>query len=36
MSIADGIRAGIEACVEARRTDEPKKMMEAFIARKRG
>jgi len=35
MSITDGILAGIRACVEARSTDEPKRMMEAFLARKR-
>ena len=32
MSITDGIWAGIRACVEARSTDEPRRMMEAFIA----
>ena len=35
LSLEDGIRAGIEACVEARSTDEPQRMMAAFIARKR-
>lgn len=35
MSVADGIEAGIRACVAARATDEPRRMMEAFIARKR-
>lgn len=35
MSLRDGIWAGIRACVEARSTDEPKRMMEAFLARKR-
>lgn len=35
MSISDGIAQGIRACVEARSTDEPRRMMEAFIARKR-
>ncbi|HSQ05422.1 MAG TPA: enoyl-CoA hydratase-related protein [Burkholderiales bacterium] len=35
MSITDGISQGIRACVRARSTDEPKRMMEAFIARKR-
>lgn len=34
MSITDGIWQGIRACVDARNTDEPKRMMEAFIARK--
>ena len=35
MSIADAIQQGIRACVEARSTDEPRRMMEAFIHRKR-
>ncbi len=35
MSLTDGIWAGIRACVEARSTGEPKRMMEAFIKRKR-
>jgi enoyl-CoA hydratase len=35
MSITDSIQQGIRACVAARSTDEPKRMMEAFIARKR-
>jgi enoyl-CoA hydratase/carnithine racemase len=35
LPLADGIQQGIEACVEARRTDEPRRMMEAFLARKR-
>ncbi len=35
MSITDGIWAGIRACVESRRTDEPRRMMQAFIDRKR-
>ena len=35
MSITDGIWQGIRACVEARSTDEPRRMMEAFINRKR-
>ena len=35
MSITDGIWAGIRACVESRRTDEPKRMMQAFIDRKK-
>jgi enoyl-CoA hydratase/carnithine racemase len=35
MSLTDGIWAGIRACVESRRTDEPQKMMQAFIDRKR-
>ena len=35
MSLADSIAQGIRACVEARSTDEPKRMMEAFLTRKR-
>jgi enoyl-CoA hydratase len=35
MSLDESIHAGIRACVEARRTDEPKRMMEAFIHRKK-
>lgn len=35
MSITDSVWQGIRACVAARSTDEPKRMMEAFIARKR-
>jgi enoyl-CoA hydratase len=35
MSVTDGIWQGIRACVEARSTDEPRRMMEAFINRKR-
>ncbi|MBI3937210.1 MAG: enoyl-CoA hydratase/isomerase family protein [Betaproteobacteria bacterium] len=35
MSVTDGIRQGIRACVEARRTDEPRRLMEAFLNRKR-
>jgi enoyl-CoA hydratase len=35
MSLTDSIRRGIEMCVEARRTDEPSKLMAAFLARKR-
>ena len=34
LSIDDAIHAGIRACVEARRTDEPTRMMQAFINRK--
>ncbi len=30
------IQAGIRACVEARRTDEPRRLMTAFLNRKRG
>jgi len=35
LPVEDGIWAGIRACVESRRTDEPKRMMEAFLNRKR-
>jgi len=35
MPLSDSIRRGIEACVEARRTDEPRKMMAAFLERKK-
>ena len=35
MSVADSVQQGIRACVAARSTDEPKRMMEAFINRKR-
>jgi enoyl-CoA hydratase len=35
MSVTDGIRRGIEMCVEARRTDEPKRLMAAFLDRKK-
>jgi len=35
MPIADAVRQGIAAVVEARKTDEPKRLMEAFVNRKR-
>lgn len=35
LSLADSIRRGIEMCVEARRSDEPSRLMAAFLARKR-
>jgi hypothetical protein len=35
MSITDSIQQGIRACVAARDTDEPRRMMEAFINRRR-
>ena len=35
LSLTDGILAGIHACVQARNTDEPQRMMAAFLARKR-
>ena len=34
MSVTDSVWQGIRACVAARSTDEPKRMMEAFINRK--
>lgn len=34
MSITDGVRQGIRACVAARGTDEPKRLMQAFMDRK--
>ena len=35
MSLADSVQQGIRACVAARGTDEPRRMMEAFMNRKR-
>ena len=35
MSVAEGARAGIQAYVDAYRTDEPRRMMTAFVNRKR-
>lgn len=35
MSLTDSIRRGIEMCVEARRTDEPKRLMSAFLSRRK-
>jgi len=35
MSVTDGARAGIQAYVDAYRSDEPKRMMTAFVNRKR-
>lgn len=35
MTIAQAVRAGIRACVEARRTDEPKRLMAAFLERRK-
>jgi enoyl-CoA hydratase/carnithine racemase len=35
MPLAEAIQKGIRACVEARRTDEPRRMMAAFLERKR-
>lgn len=34
MSIADAVQAGIRACVAARRSDEPRRLMDAFLRRK--
>lgn len=36
MTIAQAVQAGIRACVKARETDEPQRMMQAFLDRKRG
>ena len=35
MTIAQAVQAGIRACVKARETDEPKRLMTAFLERKR-
>jgi enoyl-CoA hydratase len=35
MTIAQAVQAGINACVEARRTDEPKRLMAAFLERRK-
>ena len=35
MSVTDGARAGIQAYVESYRSDEPNRMMTAFLNRKR-
>jgi enoyl-CoA hydratase/carnithine racemase len=35
LPLDDAIQAGIRACVEARSTDEPRRMMEAFLNRKK-
>ena len=35
MPVANAIQRGIQACVEARRTDEPRRMMAAFLERKK-
>lgn len=35
MTIAQAVQAGIRACVEARRTDEPRRLMTAFLERKK-
>jgi len=36
LPLEDAIQAGIRACVDARSTDEPRRMMAAFIDRKSG
>jgi len=36
MTISHAVQAGIKACVEARKTDEPKRLMQAFLDRKKG
>jgi len=35
MSITDAIQQGIKACIEARTTDEPRRMAQAFVDRKK-
>jgi enoyl-CoA hydratase len=35
MTIGQAVQAGIRACVEARRTDEPRRLMQAFLDRKK-
>lgn len=35
LPVERAIRAGIDACVAARRTDEPRRLMAAFLARKK-
>lgn len=35
LPLDEAIEAGIRACVEARRTDEPKRLMQAFLERKK-
>ena len=35
LSLSQAIEAGIRACVEARSTDEPKRLMEAFLERRK-
>jgi enoyl-CoA hydratase/carnithine racemase len=35
LSIAEAVQAGIRACVAARRTDEPRRLMAAFLERRR-
>jgi hypothetical protein len=35
MTIKQAVQAGIRACTEARRTDEPKRLMAAFLERRK-
>lgn len=35
MTVAQAVQAGIRACVEARKTDEPRRLMAAFLDRKK-
>jgi enoyl-CoA hydratase/carnithine racemase len=35
MTIAQAVQAGINACVEARKTDEPRRLMQAFLDRRK-
>ena len=35
LPIAEAVQAGIRACVDARKTDEPRRLMEAFFDRKK-
>jgi enoyl-CoA hydratase/carnithine racemase len=35
MSITDAVQQGIKACIEARTTDEPRRMAQAFVDRKK-
>jgi enoyl-CoA hydratase/carnithine racemase len=35
MTIRQAVQAGIRACTEARRTDEPKRLMAAFLERRK-
>lgn len=35
MTIGQAVQAGIRACTEARRTDEPRRLMQAFLDRKK-
>ena len=35
MTVSQAVQAGIRACVRARETDEPRRLMEAFLARRK-